>query len=261
MEIPTSVVKATTINPRTLLIYSKPKAGKTTIASGLENYLIIDTEKGGSDLVDAVKVKVDNYAQLKEFQESLYKMGYNTETKKYVPPFKYLVIDTLTRIDEWSEIQGTFTYMGKPQGKNFNRKDGKPILDPMDPNFETVHEIGQGFGYKFSREEVLKTFELLNNFAPHVIYMCHVKDKYVGMSDTGAEIVTKEINLTGKLKDIIASKVDAVAHGSMEKNQFILNFTGNAGSRSKHLAGKKIVVSESDDKGNIKFFWDRVYLK
>lgn len=264
MELPTSKIKPSYINPRTLLIYSKPKAGKTSVISGLDDVLIVDTEKG-SDFVEALKVQINSFKELKDLMNSLYLKGTNNNTQKYVAPYKYICVDTLTRIDEWSEIQGTFTYMDKPQGKSFNRvgglKGGQPILDPNHPEFETVHEIGQGFGYKFSREEVIKVFDTLNNFAPHVIYLCHVKDKFVGSSASGTEIMTKEINLTGKLKDIISSKVDAIAVGVREKNQFVLNFTGDSGSRSKHLSNKKIVVSESDEQGNIKFFWDRVYLK
>ena len=83
-------------------------------------------------------------------------------------------------------------------------------------------------------------FQSFNTLAPHIIYNCHVKDKFVGSNTSGAEIVTREINLTGKLKDIIASKVDTIAYGHREKNDFVLSFADDTGSRSPHLSGKKI---------------------
>ena len=45
--------------------------------------------------------------------------------------------------------------MGKPQGKAFNRV-GEAATGAMiyhtDPKFDTVHSLGQGYGYKYSRE-------------------------------------------------------------------------------------------------------------
>ena len=262
--IPDGIVKAKHKNPRTMLVYTKPKLGKTTIMTGLKNHLIIDTEDG-SDFVDGHIAKVHNFDELRLVAGEIYVKGFNPVTKIYTPPYDYIIIDTLTRIDEWSEIEGTFKYMDKPQGKSFNRiggvKGGTKILDPNDPNFETVHEIGQGFGYKYSRDTVVNTFMSINTLAPHVIYNCHVKDKYVGSNTSGAEIITREINLTGKLKDIIASKVDTIAYGYREKNEFYLNFADDTGSRSPHLSGRKIKVSEKVADGSIKFFWDEIYLK
>lgn len=262
--LPEQIIKATHKNPRTTLIFSKPKQGKTTILSGLPELLLIDTEKG-SDFIDGYKVQVENFKDLRELAGMIYTKGYDTETKIYTPPYKYIAIDTLTRIDEWSEIEGTFKYMDKPQGKSFNRvnnvKGGTKILDPNHPEFETVHEIGQGFGYRYSRETVINFFQSFNTLAPHIIYICHVKDKFMGTSASGAEILTKEINLTGKLKDIIASKVDTIAYGYREKNQFILNFSDDTGSRSPHLSGKTIVISEKKEDGTIDFYWDKIFLK
>ena len=138
--------------------------------------------------------------------------------------------------------------MDKPQGKKFNRVGQSPLgakLDQFHPEFETVHEIGQGFGYRYSRETVLQFFDSFNTLAPHIIYVCHVKDKFVGTSTTGSEIMTKEINLTGKLKDILASKVDTIAYGYRDENKLYLSFAGEEGTRSPHLSGKKILAAES----------------
>lgn len=247
MELPDEIVRATDINPRTMLFYTKPKTGKTTVLSMLTKCLIVGTEDGSRN-VDGLKIEVKNFKELRDAAQSIYLKGFNKETNIYTPPYTYLAVDTLTRIDEWSEIEGTFKYMKKPQGKSFNRKEGKKDgewLSPKDDEFETVHEIGQGFGYKYSRETVTEFFDKFNQLAPHIIYVCHIKDKFVGTTNAGNEVITTEINLTGKLKDIISSKVDTIANGTRKGGKFILSFTQDAGSRSTHLSGRKIEISES----------------
>lgn len=44
--LPTEKVKAKVKNPRFLILFGKPKSGKTTIASQLDSNLIIDLEGG-----------------------------------------------------------------------------------------------------------------------------------------------------------------------------------------------------------------------
>ena len=42
MNLPTSKNKPATDNPKLLILFGKPKSGKTTIMAALENNLIID---------------------------------------------------------------------------------------------------------------------------------------------------------------------------------------------------------------------------
>ena len=65
MELPTQVVKSKTVNPSLLTIFGQSKVGKTTMLSKLDNCLIIDTEKG-TKYVDALKLQVNNSAELKD---------------------------------------------------------------------------------------------------------------------------------------------------------------------------------------------------
>ena len=55
--LPTKKVAAERVNPKRLIIYSKPKTGKTTAFAGLENNLLIDLENG-ADYVEALKVRI-----------------------------------------------------------------------------------------------------------------------------------------------------------------------------------------------------------
>ena len=55
--LPTKKVGPQRVNPKRLIIYSKPKTGKTSAFAGLEDNLIIDLENG-ADYVEALKIQV-----------------------------------------------------------------------------------------------------------------------------------------------------------------------------------------------------------
>lgn len=44
--LPTKIVKSTNQSPKNLIIFSKPKMGKTTLLSKLDNCLILDQQLG-----------------------------------------------------------------------------------------------------------------------------------------------------------------------------------------------------------------------
>ena len=64
MILPQKKVNASRKNPKKLIIFSKPKSGKTTTLAQLEDNLIVDLE-GGSDFVDALKINVPEEANKK----------------------------------------------------------------------------------------------------------------------------------------------------------------------------------------------------
>lgn len=87
--LPTSKIKAGQTNPKRLLVYSKPKTGKTTAFAGLEGNLILDLENG-SDYVDAMKVKVNSLQELLDTGKAIKEAG---------KPYKYVTIDTVTALE------------------------------------------------------------------------------------------------------------------------------------------------------------------
>ena len=74
MELPKKVVKASRKSPKNMIIYGAPKIGKTTVLSELKDCLIIDLEDG-SDMVDALKIKVTSLKELAEVGKSIIKEG------------------------------------------------------------------------------------------------------------------------------------------------------------------------------------------
>ena len=82
-------------NPRFLILFGKPKSGKTTLASMLEYNLIIDLE-GGSEFLSALSIQARNVNELGEIATLI--RTKNTEAgKKY---YKYITIDNATRLEE-----------------------------------------------------------------------------------------------------------------------------------------------------------------
>jgi hypothetical protein len=57
IELPKTKIKADRVNPKTMVIFSQPKMGKTTVVSKLDNCLTLDLENG-SHFVDSLKMDV-----------------------------------------------------------------------------------------------------------------------------------------------------------------------------------------------------------
>ena len=258
-----TITKKEAVSPKTMIVYDPPKIGKTSLAAKftteftkIGKSLLVSVEMNGTSYNDAVKLDITTAKQLRELVQQL------VDTQQY----DYVIYDTLTKIDEWSEIGGTFNYMKKPQGKKFNRRTDGSYARHTDVDFETVHDIAQGFGYKHSREWFLDFFELMCLSAKKgVIFTCHVKDKYIGTATANDEfITTKELNLTGKLANIVPSRVDAIGKLTRDtKNNVFINFeSGNdllvSGGRCEHLEGEMLLSEHKDNK--LITYWDKIYI-
>ena len=219
------------INPRTLLLYGHPKIGKTSFATELECNLIADLETG-SEYVDAYKIEINSLDELMELGAEL-----NKEENK--GRYKYLTIDTITKLEEWTEWYATKRYMESSQGSAYNRKGG--VLLPRH-KWENVVTMGQGYGYKWAREAMDIVLDKIESFGLPVIYMGHVRDKIV--SKDGVDIVAKELDLTGKLSTKVMARVSAIGYMHRDENDDLMISFKSAelagGTRIKRLAGKII---------------------
>lgn len=247
------------INMTSCILFGKEKCGKSTIMAELPNSLFIDAEYGTKKL----KVKamtppeglgpVGKMAWLKKVAQKLIDDG---------KPFDYVILDTLSEVNEWAEWSGTWKYMNSVQGKSWNRvkdkKTGLPIkggefLAPDDSDYESVHNLAEGYGYRWSRDEMIQIFNMFLGTAKKcVFFVCHVEDKYVAQKDS-SEVPPKQLALTGALRNILPRKVDSIGYVYNDKGTLKVNFTGSeeklGGTRAKHLIGyndvfdwKKILI-------------------
>lgn len=238
IQLPTSTTKAERVNAETMIVFGLPKCGKTTELVKLPNHLLIDYENG-SKFVDAVKVTppeggpVSKFKWLKELAAEIRKQG---------KPYDYVIVDTFSQIDEDAEWCGTWKYMNSIQGKKFNRNDRGEMLRPDDPDYSSVHTLPEGYGYRWSRTEATDMYDTLAGLGKIcTIFVAHVADKYLAAKGTNTEVVTRTLALTGKLKDIISRKVDAIGYIYNEEGQPMISFKGNeekiGGIRAKHIVG------------------------
>lgn len=239
IELPTKKVLATRANPKRLVIYSKPKAGKTSALALLDNCLLLDFEKG-SDYVDAMKLKIDSLQGLKEVGAEIVKAG---------KPYKYIAVDTVTALEELCLGYAKSLYMDTPMGKTFTG--------------DNVLKLPNGAGYLYLREAFFKILDYIETLVPEdgsVILLGHLKDKNIDIA--GKEVAAVDLDLTGKIKSLVCAKADAIGLLSRKGNQVILNFKTSdeitCGARPDHLKNQEIILTESID-GNLIASWDKVF--
>lgn len=229
-------------NPRLLIIFGKPKSGKTSIVSQLENNLIIDLE-GGSEFLSALSIQARNVNDLGEIATLI--RNKNTETGKLF--YDYITIDNATRLEEMCLSYACQLYCATPMGKSF-RGD--------------VRTLPNGGGYLYLRQAVRKVIDMFRELTGHMIIIGHTKDRMINKE--GEELTEMALDLVGKLGDIVCGEADAVGYVYRKKNETIISFEGGDNSvreaRAPHLRGQKIVIADSDDSNNITTHWDRVYL-
>jgi hypothetical protein len=237
--LPRTKTEATRIAPKILLIYGLPKIGKTGKAVELDDALLIDAEDG-SGSYEALRVQPGNMSDLYTIVNEINAEGKARYEKGMrgddLFPYKYGILDTLDKVEEWAEIYATAKYKKSPLGKDFK---GSTIL-----------ELGHGLGYFYLREEMLAIISKLASVFKHLILIVHVKEKL--LDKKGEQVKVNDISLTGRLGAIVCSKADAIGFVYREADQLMISFdTGTdqiMGARFKHLAGKKMP-----------FEWDSIY--
>lgn len=241
--LPKEKIKAKVQNPRFLILFGKPKAGKTTLVSKLENNLIVDLE-GGSEFLDALAVQARSVKDLGDIANAI-KEEINTSGNK---PYKYITIDNASRLEEMALPYAVQLYKATPMGKSYQGTD--------------VRTLPNGSGYLYLQQAVRKIIDMFRDLCDNFILIGHLKDKMINKD--GEELSEMSLDLVGKLANIICGEADAVGYVYRKKNETHISFEGGDNSvreaRAPHLRGKNIVIAESDDSNNINVYWDRVYL-
>lgn len=237
ITLPTKKVKAERQNPKRLVIYSKPKTGKTTCFAGLEDNLIIDLENG-ADFIEALKVKVNNLQELLDLGKAVKEAG---------RPYKYITIDTVTALEDMIMPLAIKLYRQTPMGKNY---DG-----------DNVTTLPNGAGYLYIRQAFFQVLDFIDNLAETIILSGHIKDKVV--DDKGEMVMAANIDLTGKIKSLICANADAIGYMYRKGDKTILSFKTNdevtCGARPEHLRNQDIVIAESVD-GKVNVNWEKVFI-
>ena len=241
ITLPTEKVKARVKNPRFLIIYGKPKSGKTTLVAFLESNLIIDLE-GGTEFIDCLAIQARNISDLGEIANAIREK--NKECNGYF--YKHITIDNATRLEELTLDYARILYNQTPMGKSFKGD---------------VRTLPQGAGWFYIRQAVRKVIDMFRDLCEEFILVGHTKEKIINKE--GEELSEMQLDLAGKLSDIICGEADAIGYVYRKKNQTIISFKGGENTiveaRASHLKGQNIVIAESND-NDISVFWDKIYL-
>ena len=229
IQLPTQKVKPTRIDPGVLILYGAPKVGKTSVLSQLPNCLIVDCEHG-TEFIESLSVRAQNYDELEAIAQELKKNPYQ---------YDYIAIDTITAVEDWAEILGTKNYKEGNIGKNFT---GDSVL--LLPN---------GAGYLYLRLAFQQLVGLFSGTTKHLILVAHLREKF--LTKESVEVAYKDLELTGKIRSIIASKADAIGYMYREKGlagELRVSFQTleqvACGSRCEHIKGQ-----------DFKFDWKKIY--
>lgn len=232
IELPKNKIPAETQDPKNLIIFSKPKIGKSTALANLPNCLCVDLEGGGYDYIDAMKVKISSVKELRELCKAIIDAG---------KPYKFIALDTISRLEDIVKPLALKLYLDTPAGSKFT---GDDVLD-----------AAMGAGYQYIRKAMEMCIDMVAKCAPNIILVCHSKDAAIGISD----LTTRQIDLLGKSGRILASKSDGIGFMSRdEHSNTILSFNTNdtsieAGARPIHLRNKEIVLGEMLENGTIEY--------
>lgn len=243
ITLPTSKVPAVSTNPSFLILYGRPKSGKTSSLAQLDNNLIIDLE-GGSTFIDAMAIQCRSISDLGEAAQAI--RAKNTEVGHNF--YKHITIDNATRLEEICLSYAASLYRQTPIGKNWKGDD--------------VRTLPNGSGYFYIRQAVRKVIDMFKELCDEFILVGHVKD--VMIDNNGEELSEMALDLVGKLSSIICGESDAVGLVYRKGNETHISFKGGDGSikeaRAPHLRGKDIIIATGNDDGTITTYWDKIYI-
>lgn len=261
--LPTTRRKAQNYNPRLMILYGKPKSGKSSTVASLDNNLIIDLEDGYRAL-EVMTVAAKNVSDLFAIRVALEKKI--KEIGRF--PYKYITIDNATRLEEMALPYAAELYRKTPMGASYGyRKDANGVImkvdgkKVVDPNAD-VRQLPNGAGYLYLREALKKMIHMFQPLCETLILICHVKDRQI--RDENSENTEFAVDLAGKMSDIICGEADAVGFIYREKNKTIISFVGGDSTireaRPLHLRGRKFVVGESDADNNVTFDMSKIFV-
>jgi len=265
ITLPTERRKAQSYNPRLMVLYGKPKNGKSTLMASLDSNLIIDLEDGYRAL-EVMAVQANSAADIFEIRKLIQEKIKENEGKI---PYRFITIDNASRLEEMSIPYAAALYRKTPMGATWGMKkdkignlllneNGKPVPDPK----ADVRQLPNGGGYLYLRQALKEMITMFRPLCETLILICHVKDKQIRKNDE--EVTEMSVDLAGKTSDIICGEADAIGYVYRQDNKTLISFKGGdnniRGSRPLHLREKIFEVAESDEENNVKVDMSKIFL-
>lgn len=281
--------------PRSMIIISAPKSGKTNAMVNVPRLLIGDTDpNGGTSYFNCnnvamvsgtdvtynkaldMHIPTELYKTVIELSKAngmveynkAYKTWENSPTEENVTiltklvdsmPFPVFCVDTLTNLTTSLYAAALADVKKKfPKSTNIQSKT-------------SIKNVDDYSGAQYTRETITRTMQFIEKFAaPFILYTGHIKDtKKVGQKDDD-ELAITDIDFEGQT---IATKITSIASavGICYRDDdgvwfdFVRSDTNKVSARPAHLSNRKIKISDIDEyedgklikKG--KTYWGDVY--
>lgn len=266
MPLPTGKVKAKKNEPSLLFIVSAPKTGKTSSFLKLPNSLVFDLESG-CDYYEGsyIDLKGESISSnrgvgslLLSYAEELASLKANGTS------YDFIVLDTLTSLEQVAKTKATWEYKKSTLGKNFTGDD--------------VTSLPDGAGYYWYSKAFMSLITPFYNLANKCLILSgHIKvskidkTKYLKVTKTTIDIdpTVHDVNLLGSTKLAVLSQCDSIGLLTRDKNNpnhNIISFSPTASrpiydSRCSGIKGKNFILSKYDPKLESlgETYWDLIF--
>lgn len=255
MKLPTKRQEVQDYNPALLILFGRPKSGKSTIAAALDDNLVLDLEDGYRSL-PVMRLNIKNSSELNKAKELLKEAA--AKGKRY----KYITIDNATRLEEMALPVAANLYRGTTMGANWQTRIDEKTGQRVPLKNADVRLLPNGSGYLYLRQAVKGMINMFRPYCDTLILIAHQKDKQINKE--AEEITELSVDLCGKLADIICGEADAIGLVYRKEKKTYISFEGGGNTimeaRPLHLRGKKFVVAESDDNNKITVDLSKVFI-
>lgn len=170
-----------------MLIYSKPKVGKTSFAAQMPRNIILATEIGTNALDGQFVAKIQKWTDMKDALRELRKPGVREK-------FDTVTIDTISIAADLAE-------------KFICQRE----------SVETIREVPYGQGWKMVAKELQETLREITMLGYGLLLICHSKDHASNITDEdGNPITSVEPDLSKNVYTVCNAICDLIAYIGVE---------------------------------------------
>jgi len=263
ITLPTEVIEPKDPQLQYLLVFAESGLGKSTVCAQLPRALHLNTDKNGLKWIAARKLDVTHFSDLNAILEKVREHRKAEKVKMdatqgYVGKdyADFVVLDTLTyfipMIVEEAENMFASTTMGK------HWFVGAPGKNSLKQEYGTILGLPDGAGYPWCWRALDAALDILEKIAKNVVIVCHTR---TNRDDEAVD--AKNIDLPGKMVDIVCRRMEAVAHLSRTKDDkvaatFSVGQRISAKSKAPGLDGTVVMLSEKVD-GAVVTHWENIF--
>jgi energy-coupling factor transporter ATP-binding protein EcfA2 len=262
--LPMEVIEPVDPKLQYVLFFGESGIGKSTITGQLAGSLHLGTDKNGMKWIAARKLDVTHFSDLHQILEKAVALRKSEKEKQKADPtyvrqdFGFVALDTLTYFIPMCIDEAENIFSRTMQGKNWFQNTTDPSKPSLKSEYGDITGLPNGHGWAWVWKAVENALDILEKIAWGVILVAHTR------TNREDDLVdAKNIDLPGKIIDIVCRRMEAVAHLSRTKdNKVVATFAVgqriSAKSKAPGLDGAVIVLSEKvGDK--VVTHWDRVF--